>query len=456
MKSRIDRVRAGRERGRLRRPDHVRAALPVDGDPDAVLRLGGADERGVDEPRAGRVDLGHEGVEAAVVARVEHVRGDREARRLRVARDVCVALGVDDDRGALVRVRAAQEGRVVEPGAGGVELRHERVEAAVVGPVERIRGRRIAGRGRHPRHVGAALRVDRDPDAVVDLGAAEEGRVLQPRARRVDLGDEDVATAVVERVVGAGARRERRRERLAGDVGAALGVDRDVVAHVESGTAEQRRVLDGGFDLQRTRAVATRREHEAGDRCSARQAIRALPREFDVARVSAGSGAELVRQAAVRAAKGHVHARPEAPVGERLEGRERGLPRAAPRPEVAHDPGRATGRDDSRLVVGVLEGQLERHRPPRPGDHHRHAAVREEEGRATALREVPHPCIRLSRVRHERERELPVARPCACAPTCSPPHRRGPRNRLTARTRSPPPSRAAALLETLLGGESLV
>jgi hypothetical protein len=83
-----------------------------------------------------------------------------------------------------------------------------------------------------PGDVSIARPVDPDAPANVEVRPAEEGRVDERRADRVQLRDEGIPTAVVGGVEGPGRGGEVARGRLPGDVGVAPGIDRDAAALV--------------------------------------------------------------------------------------------------------------------------------------------------------------------------------------------------------------------------------
>src|SRR5204863_190479 len=145
---------------------------------------------------------------------------------------------IDRDPVAGVVAAAAEEAGVDERVPGRVHLRDEGVDAAgVVGLAERTRRVREAGggRARAAGEVGVAGRIDRDPLADVQAGAAEEAGVDERVPGRVHLRDERVGAAGV---VGLAERTRRVREagagrtRPAGDVGVAGRIDRDPVTDV--------------------------------------------------------------------------------------------------------------------------------------------------------------------------------------------------------------------------------
>jgi hypothetical protein len=205
-----------------------------------------AQVRGVAEGTAARVELRHEGVILpAVEGRVEGARGRREVRRPGVPGQVGAADPVDRDADAGVEVASAKVGGVAKIGAGLVELCHEGVVLPVEGRVEGARGRREVGRVRAPGHVGAAGAVDCDAVADFAAASAQVGGVAERGAARVQLRHEGIAIAIEGRVEGARGRREVRRVREPGHVGAAGAVERDGGAVVGGASAQVGGVEEG-------------------------------------------------------------------------------------------------------------------------------------------------------------------------------------------------------------------
>jgi hypothetical protein len=83
--------------------DHVGATGGVHGDSIANVFTTAPEESGVDEQRrAGRIELRHEGVSAAVVSGIEGPKGRREVARPGVASHVGVTGGVHGDVKAML------------------------------------------------------------------------------------------------------------------------------------------------------------------------------------------------------------------------------------------------------------------------------------------------------------------------------------------------------------------
>jgi hypothetical protein len=213
--------------------------------------------------------------------RVRPIVGAGRGRKIlggREAGDDDVVGCVGDDRtGALVTAalptrqagvedrRRTQEGREHHLAAAGVEPRHE----GVPGPVDsgrRLVERRLirAGGGREVRRVGLAdddrctRRVEREPEPErhVAVGAAEQRRVDQRRARRVDARD--------ERNQRAGAEAASRRSREIIGPGAACHDDvagsvpgyRQAVHLFPIGAADEGGPLEPRVDYERPARVA--------------------------------------------------------------------------------------------------------------------------------------------------------------------------------------------------------
>ena len=124
---------------------HVGAARAVHGDASAEISVAAAQVGRIDQPGSGRVQLGHKGVgNAASVGRLGGPCGRREIGRDRrsPSRRRCPRRP-RRCRQPTFNVAAAQVGRVDQPGAGRVQLRHE-------GVVSRRRG----SSGRPPRSSG--------------------------------------------------------------------------------------------------------------------------------------------------------------------------------------------------------------------------------------------------------------------------------------------------------------
>ena len=185
-----------------------------------------------------------------------------------------VTLPVDRDRRRAVVAAAAEEGRVDQLGAIRAEPRQEGVEPrrrAVEARVERARRRGEAGRVRPA--ATYALPVPSTATSVPPsrLKATHEGRVDEARARRVQLGHEDIDRPPVL-IEGARRRREVPRVGAAGDIGASLAVDGDRVgafvrvAAPEVGRIQERRPRGAQFRHEAVAAVRRRGVERAGGR----------------------------------------------------------------------------------------------------------------------------------------------------------------------------------------------
>src|SRR5439155_12837492 len=93
-------------------PRHVSVAAGVHGDAEAVVNATPAEVGGVDEPGAGGIELGHEGVFGAAEGGLEGAGGRGEVGRAGEARHVGVAEGVHGDAEAVVNATPAQVGGV--------------------------------------------------------------------------------------------------------------------------------------------------------------------------------------------------------------------------------------------------------------------------------------------------------------------------------------------------------
>ena len=120
-----------------------------------------------------------------------------------------------------------------------------------------VTGEGGGGRAGDARDKHRAVGADGDAAASVGDVTADEARVSKRRARRVDLCDVGVLDAAEDRAVVAAGDRERcfRRPRPAGDVGVAVGVERDGVARVDHVAADIARI-----DERRAGAVNLRGE----------------------------------------------------------------------------------------------------------------------------------------------------------------------------------------------------
>src|SRR5206468_113636 len=152
----------------------------VHGDAEALVIATPAEVGGVDEPRAEERRVGQEGVYGGAAGGLEGAGGRGEVGGTSEARHVGVAEGVHGDAEAVVNATPAEVGGVDEPGAGGIELGHERVFGAAEGGLEGAGGRGEVGGTSEARHVGVAEGVHGDAEAVVNAAPAEVGGVDEP------------------------------------------------------------------------------------------------------------------------------------------------------------------------------------------------------------------------------------------------------------------------------------
>src|SRR5258706_14009360 len=119
-------------------------------DSPAAFIVRAAKVSGIDQGRAGGIELCHEGVGStelrlergtAAEDRLEGARGRREVSRASRARHVGVAGSVHGDPAARITTTAAQVGRVNDGRTGGGELGHQDINAAVAGLLEGPRSR---------------------------------------------------------------------------------------------------------------------------------------------------------------------------------------------------------------------------------------------------------------------------------------------------------------------------
>src|SRR5262249_40873727 len=102
-----------------------------------------------------------------------------------VARHIGVAGGVHSNAEAIFLVRTAQVGRVDQCRARRIELRHEAIAAATVGPLIRAgRGREVGGTSA-ARHVGVAGGDHGNAEDMVLVRTAQVGGIDQGGARLV-------------------------------------------------------------------------------------------------------------------------------------------------------------------------------------------------------------------------------------------------------------------------------
>ncbi len=224
----------------------------------------------------------------------ERVAGRRKVRRLRLPGDVGIAARVDRDSPPELHVAAADERRVDQRRAGGVQLRDEGLRE-VLGGTGAIEGSRCGGkvgRLRRAGDVGITRRVHHDAGAILITRAAEERRELDPWI------DDELATPIV-RV----ANLEAQARARSCSVQSVPGFDREArtIHHlVRRGCRIPKRSLRR-VDQQRAGTI----DRETG--C-------AVVGEANVGRTCAGSQIELVLEDARLLANAHVDAVPRLPV----------------------------------------------------------------------------------------------------------------------------------------------
>src|SRR5439155_5778387 len=139
---RLDGARGRGEVWRLGPASHVGAAGSVHRDPEALVQAAAAEKGGVDQGRAGGVELHHEGIEDAAEGLPDGARGRGEVRREGEARDVGIAGGINCYGVPTVGRESAEVGGVDQRRAVSVEFRHEGVSTAGKGGWESAGGRR--------------------------------------------------------------------------------------------------------------------------------------------------------------------------------------------------------------------------------------------------------------------------------------------------------------------------
>ena len=261
--------RRGRKVGRVGDARHIRVAVAVHGDPPAlgtVSKIGG-----IDEGRARRIELCHEGTGAA--GGLESSRRRREVGGECNSCHIGVTTGVHGDCVAPLSAAAAEISGIDEGGAGGIDLHNESVpsrERCLESPDRR---REIGGVGL-TRHVAVAVGIHGDPvartvkefgidehraggvelrheaaaryvgvaigvhgDAVATAAIAEEvGGIDEGGACGIELCDEGAGTAAEVGLEGSGCRRKIGGGGIACYVGVTGGIHGDPVAPV-AGTA---------------------------------------------------------------------------------------------------------------------------------------------------------------------------------------------------------------------------
>src|SRR5207244_424862 len=166
------------EIGRLGIPGDIRIARGVEGETGAHVEVAASEVRRVQKRSgAGRIQRRDEGVIVTAGGDLDGPRRGREIDGGGIPRHVGVAAGVDGDRDAGVVAGAREVCGVHQGGSGGIDLRHERIEAAqgaaAEGRLEGAGGRREIGRLRPARHVGIAAGVNGDSQTRIEEGAAE-------------------------------------------------------------------------------------------------------------------------------------------------------------------------------------------------------------------------------------------------------------------------------------------
>ena len=319
---RLERPRRSRECARHGRAGDVGVARRVDSDASSEFArgTGGIVRRApeicrIHEGGATGVELGHERVGARASGKdaLNGVRR-REIRRIRVARDVRVALGIDGDRHRLVVEAPAEIRRIEQRGTGGVELDHERIEAAALHGLRAAGDRKVRGR-RASDGVRIAGRVDRDAVGVVRAAAADIRRVAQDRI------DDQRSAAVIR------ADAECHAGASAADVTAVNGVASTIPLLVHHG-----RVLDDHPLADVDHEIAAVVDLET---------VRAEDLQPYEAGIGARSHDEVVLEAPLGAIEDDVDTGVELPRAKARIRRDVRLPSAAVTPaEIVHPPGK--------------------------------------------------------------------------------------------------------------------
>ena len=151
--------------------------------------------------------------------------GDGEVRRIGRAGHVGAAHRVDCDAIGLVKAAATQVGRVDER-AARTERRHKPVFIAFIGGLEGAREGKI-GRERLSGYVGVVPRIDGNTAGLVKPAAAHIRGVEKRGTVGTQFGHEPVALPTVSGLERSCRSREVAGKRLAGDEGAAGGIDGD-------------------------------------------------------------------------------------------------------------------------------------------------------------------------------------------------------------------------------------
>ena len=224
-----------------------------------VLAVGAAEPGGRQDRLAVAADLRHEPVVGGVGARgAERAGRRRVVHRRREARDEDVVLAVDRVAAVVERelvAGAADERREDEAGAVRLQPRDEGVGRTGERRVDRVHQReplRLV-RARPAAEGDVAVRRDGQPVDVIDIRAAEVGRVGED-AGRGELAEEAVGrivrAAAVGRLDGVAGRREVGRCRVPCHVDVAVRVERDRAGGfrcvvLDAGAAEIGREEDG-------------------------------------------------------------------------------------------------------------------------------------------------------------------------------------------------------------------
>src|SRR5439155_744005 len=127
----------------------------VHGDSVAPVLAGAAQVGRVNQPTAGRIELGHKGIYATTtIGSLKGAGGGGKVGRRRIPGDVDVAGGVERDAQGPLTAAAAQVGRVNQPAAGRIELGHKGLGEVGCGAC--VGGLEGAARGGEVRRIGTA------------------------------------------------------------------------------------------------------------------------------------------------------------------------------------------------------------------------------------------------------------------------------------------------------------
>ena len=156
------------EIGGLRGACDIGAAGGIDRDASAFVVTRSAQVGGVEQGRAGGVELADKGIteEAPAESGLERIWGCGEIIGIRKSSDIAIARGVDPYAKARIVATSAEEGGVEQRRAGGVQLADERILTRGTGLERARRGREVAGSG-NACDIGVARDIDRYAGAAV-------------------------------------------------------------------------------------------------------------------------------------------------------------------------------------------------------------------------------------------------------------------------------------------------